>query len=117
MDWGSTNERWARIIEGESMSPLLQPGDIVVFEDRKWDQGHVVHAFDGGEDLVKVARGFGEDVRLIPVNPEYPVISGKTMNIKGVAVERIRKLANDVTETQTFRHGMRHSVSTGLPNN
>lgn len=111
MDWGTDRERWGRVIDGFSMSPLLEPGDVVIFESRQWEPGHVVHAYDDGEDCVKVARGHGPSVRLVPINPEYPVIDGKKFNIKGVAVERIRKGPADERTRTEYPHGMRSGVT------
>jgi len=108
MDWNNGNERWGRKIRGFSMFPVLEPGDVVVFEGRPWEPNHVVHAFDDGKDTVKVARGYGLKYDLWPVNPEFPVIPGTHMNIKGVAVERIRKGINDETTRTEYPNGMRY---------
>jgi SOS-response transcriptional repressor LexA len=110
MDWASDRERWGRKIDGHSMSPLLEPGDIVIFEDRPFEPGHVVHAFDNGEDTVKVVKGFGESIKLCPVNPDYPIIDAKRMSVKGVAVEKIRNGPYDEKIRHEYPHGMRASV-------
>lgn len=107
MDWGNGFDRWARTVMGFSMSPLLEPGDIVVFESRPAEPGHVVHAFDAGEDTIKVLRGRGASARLVPVNPEYEEISGAGMNIKGVAMEVHRKLSGDATQILKYDSGLR----------
>jgi len=107
-DWGTDRERWGRVVDGYSMMPLLEPGDIVVFEAREWSPGHVVHAFDDGCDTVKVAVRSGTTFKLRPVNPDYEEIPGAKMNIRGVAVMRIRKEPHDVTDTKEYPHGMRH---------
>ena len=107
-DWGNGRDRWARIVDGYSMSPLLEPGDIVIFEEREPEPWHVVHAFDDGEDCVKVLRRSGTTVELVPVNPDYSVIDGRRMNVKGVAVGRIRKGPHDETYTADYPHGMRY---------
>jgi hypothetical protein len=107
-DWGTDRERWARVVDGYSMLPLLEPGDIVVFENRPWAPGHIVHAYDDGNDTVKVAVKSGSTFKLRPINPEYDDIPGANMNIRGVAVMRIRKEPHDVTDTKEFPHGMRY---------
>jgi len=107
-DWGTDRERWGRVIDGYSMFPLLEPGDIVVFEDRPWAPGHVVHAYDAGNDTVKVAVKSGATCKLRPINPEYDDIPGAGMNIRGVAVMRIRREPHDVTDTKEWPHGMRY---------
>jgi hypothetical protein len=113
-DWGTDRERWGRVIDGYSMSTGdergLEPGDIAIFEARPWEPYHVVHAYDNGEDTVKVARGFGASVELVPINPDYPILSGKTANIKGVLVGRIRKGPNDEVTTTEYPHGMRYRI-------
>ena len=64
-DWGTSKQRWARIVRGESMSPMLQTGDIAIFEEGQAESGMVVHAFHNGEDwrvkgfLVMVIRDIG----------------------------------------------------------
>ena len=110
-DWGTTRERWGRTIDGFSMSPELEPGDLVIFEDRPWEPYHIVHAFDNGEDTVKVVRGHGDKVELVPINPDYPTLSGVGVNIKGVAVMRIRRGPREEVFTAEYPHGMRYRVN------
>jgi len=111
---GAGREQWGRVIDGYSMSPVLEPGDIVIFEARPWEPWHIVHAFDNGEDTVKVARGTGSKVELLPINPDYEAIPGKNINIKGVAIMRIRKGPNDEVTTTEYPHGMRYRISETL---
>jgi hypothetical protein len=107
-DWGGHFERWGRIITGCSMEPELMPGDVVVFENRLAEPGHVVHAFDAGQDCVKVLRGQGETALLVPINPEFHAIDARGWTVKGVAVMRIRKGEHGRVTTDEFPHGMRH---------
>ena len=109
-DWGTDRERWGRTVQGYSMAPDLIPGDIAIFEDRPWEPYHVVHAFDQGEDTIKVARKIGAKVELVPINPDYDVIDGKNANIKGVLVMRIRKGPEDISEEIHYPHGMRYRI-------
>jgi hypothetical protein len=108
MDWGNDRERWGRVIEGYSMFPVLEPGDIVIFEARPWEPNHVVHAFDDGSDTVKVAKKRGGIVELVPINADYPTLPGAQANVKGVAVARIRKGPHGEETTTTYPHGMRY---------
>lgn len=114
MDWGTTYERWGRVVMGFSMSPELEPGDTVIIEDRPWQPGHVVQAFDGGEDCLKVARGHGANVRLVPANEEYPVLDGRRWNIKGVVVERWEHMGGGVIRKTHYPHGMRSGADRPL---
>jgi SOS-response transcriptional repressor LexA len=110
VDNGSGLEKWARVVDGMSMYPLLEPGDIAIFEAREPESYNVVHAFDAGEDTVKVmVRGNKPELR--PVNSEYPVLDGRKYSIKGVLIQRIRKGANGETHTSNYPHGMRHVFS------
>ena len=117
-DWGGDRERWGRIVDGASMEPELVSGDIVIFEDREWDVGHVVHAFDAGRDTIKCVRRVEGRLILAPTNPEYEPIDAESWHIKGVAIIRIRKEARGVTTTTEYAHGMRvssnGSVRTGI---
>lgn len=116
MDWGNGYERWGRIVMGFSMSPELEPGDTVIIEARPWQPGHVVQAFDDGEDCIKVARGHGSSARLVPANPEYPVIDGRRMNVKGVVVERWEHMGSGVIRKTLYPHGMRSNADRPLEN-
>lgn len=112
-DWGGDLERWGRIIDGFSMASLdnspddLQPGDIAVFEDRRPEFGHIVHAFDDGSDTVKALRNVRGGTELWPINPSYDPITGDGWHIKGVVVMRIRKREQGILETVEYPHGMR----------
>lgn len=73
------SKRWpgafALRVDGDSMQPTLEPGDLVVLSARK-------PAVDGEPAVVQLAgqigvtckiyRRAGDKVRLIPANPEYP---------------------------------------------
>ncbi len=113
-DWGGDMERWGRVIEGFSMTSEhptpddLQPGDIAIFEDRRAELGHVVHAFSEGTDVVKAIRRMENRVELWPINPGYEPFSADGWRIKGVVVMRIRKREFGIVETVDYPHGMRH---------
>lgn len=89
-EWGGEFQRWGRVVQGESMEPILRSGDIVIFEDRQHDSGAVVHAFSAGTDCIKCFRMVNGEPRLVSFNPDGPEFSGKEWNVKGVCVGRIR---------------------------
>jgi SOS-response transcriptional repressor LexA len=109
LDWGTDRERWGRVIDGDSMYPLLVEGDLVVFEDRPAEPNHVVHAVQDDEnDTVKVYRRSGGTASLVPTNDSYePTPMNGTWIVKGVAVQVIRKLPRDEKMTMDYPHGMR----------
>ena len=115
-DWGGDLERWGRVIEGFSMcteSPTpddLQPGDVVVFEDRRPEIGHVVHAFSEGADMVKALRRVSDEVQLWPINPSYKPLPAEGWRIKGIVVMRIRKREHGIVETKIGRASCRERV-------
>lgn len=90
LDWGNDFERWGRIVSGDSMIKILQPGDTAVFEDRQAENGDVVHAYRDGDDCIKACRGHGADAQLWSFNPEYLPVSASGWKVKGVCVARIR---------------------------
>ena len=114
VDTGTDAQQWARPIRGFSMSSGdemgLEPNDIVVFEDRPYEPYHVVHAFDKGEDVVKVIRGQGANTELVPINPDYEILPGKDAHVKGVAVQRIRSGPDGIQNITIYPHGMRYRI-------
>jgi transcriptional regulator with XRE-family HTH domain len=98
-EWGN-QQRWGRVIEGESMSPEFQEGDTAIFEDRQWSSGDGVHAFKDGEDVFKIAWVEGGKTLLRPTNPDFPDIDASDWQIKGVCIRRLRdeKSFRDVRE-------------------
>jgi SOS-response transcriptional repressor LexA len=84
----------------------------VIFEDRPWEPNQVVHAFSGGEDTVKVVRRKGATVELAPINEGFPILPGAGVNIKGVAVARIRIGAQGEKTTTEYPFGIRHIPNT-----
>lgn len=89
-EWGGEFERWGRIVEGDSMEPVLRSGDIAIFENRRVEQNQVVHAFDSGVDTVKCYRVVKGRPELWPFNEEHEPRSAEDWNFKGVCVARIR---------------------------
>lgn len=110
-DWGNHFDRWGRVIQGFSMEPVIMPGDVVIFENSRPIEGHVVHAYsDDGEDTCKVWH----DGKLYPINPAFeaiPMAEGQKWIIKGVAVMIIRQLQHGNSVTFDFPSGLRHVIS------
>jgi transcriptional regulator with XRE-family HTH domain len=108
MDWGNDFKRWGRIISGFSMDPDLQPGWFAIFEDRQAESGHIVHAFDDGEDTVKQYRlDQDRNPLLVPTNVEYEILDGKRWNIKGVCIAVVYKDVDGATVLKEYAFGMR----------
>lgn len=106
-EWLTEFERWGRIIEGFSMEPNLMAGDMAIFENRQWEPGHVVHAYDAGEDTVKQVRRIGGKIKLCPTNPDYDMIDGEGWNIKGVCIAYVRREDDGSTTLREYPNGMR----------
>ncbi len=110
LDWGSDFERWGRIINGYSMARILLPGDIAVFENRRFETGDVVHAYMDGEDCVKAIRGAGEETMLYSFNEDYEPFSAEGWKAKGVLVQRIRRGSYGVKSVVDFPHGLKWAM-------
>ena len=110
LDWGSDFERWGRIINGYSMANILLPNDIAVFEDRRFEIGDVIHAYNDGEDCVKAIRGKGEDLQLYSFNEDYEPFSAEGWKAKGVLVQRIRRGAYGIKSVIDFPHGLKWAM-------
>lgn len=114
-EWGGEFKRWGRVVEGESMLPVLLPGDIAVFEDRQAESGSVVHAFADGDDCVKCYRVIDGVPMLASFNDEGPTFSASGWKAKGVCVARIRYGAFKIRHFTEFPGGlswaMRHERS------
>lgn len=120
-DWGGVFERWGRIISGNSMymkrpadlDPEIdwddgfRDGDIAIFENRRHEEGHAVHAFAEGEDTFKVYRRVGVEERLCPLNSEYDTLEAKKYTVKGICVIRIRRRAGGGRDIREYPGGAR----------
>lgn len=104
-EWGGSFERWGRVITGESMAPEFEEGDIAIFENRRYEIGHGVHAFRDGEDTFKVVRQIDGKFELWPVNPEYQSFSAEGWKVKGVCIRRIRKQERGIVDTRDYPYG------------
>lgn len=106
-EWGGDFERWGRVVEGFSMEPYLRAGDFAIFENRQWEPGHAVHAYDDGEDTVKVAKRVKGVLRLYPTNPDYEPIDAESWHVKGVCIAVYREESDGETILREFRNGLR----------
>lgn len=108
LDWGSSFERWGRRIEGFSMEPLIHPGDVIIFENRRAEHSHVVHAVKDGEDTCKVLWGQGVTAELRPVNPDYAAMGIEGWTLQGIAVSLMRRGAEGERILIEYPYGLRH---------
>lgn len=106
-EWGGDFERWGRIVSGTSMEPEFEEGDIVVFENRRHEDGHAVHAFAEGEDTFKIYTRTRDGERLEPLNPDYDTLEAKKYTVKGIAIRRIRKGPRGVRDIREYPYGYR----------
>ena len=87
-------------VVGESMQPLLMPGDIVIVHKQEHAfNGNIVIAYDPAEHGYTIKRFYrnGDTVILDPVNPQFDRLtysrpSWKELNLYGVCVGMERKL-------------------------
>jgi len=87
-------------VVGDSMSPLLLPGDILIVHKQEIAyNGNIVIAYDASENGYTVKRFYrnSDTVILDPVNKDYPQMkytrpSWKELNLYGVCVGLERKL-------------------------
>jgi len=106
-EWGGDFDRWGRIVSGSSMEPEFEEGDIVIFENRRHEDGHAVHAFSQGEDTFKIYARTKDGERLEPLNPAYEVLEAKEYTIKGIAIRRIRKGPKGIRDIREYPYGFR----------
>jgi repressor LexA len=81
-------------VSGDSMIEAgIMPGDIVVVERGLTPKnGDIVIAQVDGEWTMKYFEKIGQEVKLIPANKNYPVITPqKELSIGGVVVSTVRK--------------------------
>jgi hypothetical protein len=107
-EWAGDFERWGRIITGASMEDEFEDGDIAIFENRRAEDGHGVHAFAEGEETFKIYRDMGDgSSELWPTNPAYLPFSAQGYEIRGVCIRRIRKGAHGIRDIREYPHGYR----------
>ena len=117
VDWewypnqGPDFQAWGRYVDGESMSPILIPGDAAIFENRQWEIGDVVHACKDGKDVVKAIRRHGEELMLESFNGEdQQPFSAAGWKVEGVCVARIRYYQRKVRQLTEFPNGLKWSM-------
>ena len=102
--------QWGRYVKGQCMEPEFIEGDIAIFEDRGYEDGHGVHAFSQGEDTFKIFRLIDGKPWLYPTNDlqgSLP-IDATEWNIKGVCTKRIRLLDKGVRDTREYPSGYKY---------
>lgn len=101
---------WGRPIIGSSMEPDLDEKlkMIAVFDNRRPEPGHIVHAFDDGEDTVKQYRRTHDGIPLlVPTNPEFDIMDGRKWNIKGVCCALVYRDLDGGEVLKEYPNGMR----------
>jgi transcriptional regulator with XRE-family HTH domain len=107
-EWGGDFERWGRIVSGDSMNDEFEDGDIVIFENRRFESGHAVHAFAEGEDTFKIyVKDTNGEERLKPLNPDFPALEAKKYTVKGIVIRRIRKGPKGIRDIREYPNGFR----------
>lgn len=105
VDWGGDFDRWGKYVEGFSMEPELEPEDCVIFENRKPEQWHVVHALKDGEDVIKLYDKAKD--QLVSLAEGYAPLPGAGWEILGVGIQRRRKGEQGIVDIREYPHGMR----------
>lgn len=112
-DWGPDFERWFRVVKGFSMEDPRDPegslcdGDLALIENRQYEPGHIVHAFNAGDDTIKQFRRIDGAAMLCPKNPEFESFSAESWHIKGVCIGFVRKYPDGSTVERMYPSGMR----------
>lgn len=109
-DWGGDFERWGRVVDGFSMEPFLEAGDMAIFENRQWEPGHIVHAYNDGEDTVKQIRRIEGRLTLCPTNPEYEPIDAESWHVKGVCIAYVRHEDDGGMTLREYKNGYRPKI-------
>jgi len=107
LDWGTPANRWAQLIRGSAMSPLLEPGDIVVFEDRASEHGLVVSVkTQDGTVLTLGQHGNAEQATFVPLNQAYSTLDARECRVLGVAIEVRRDGLRGSRHTSMYPYGL-----------
>lgn len=76
-------------IKGDSMSPRIQDGDIIVVdEEAGWEDGDIVLVtVNGNEGTCKRIQKYADSISLISLNPTYDPMVFTTEQVKDLPVE------------------------------
>lgn len=76
-------------IKGDSMSPRIQDGDIIVVdEEAGWEDGDIVLVtINGNEGTCKRVQKYADSISLISLNPTYDPMVFTTEQVKDLPVE------------------------------
>lgn len=85
-------EYFALKIHGDSMSPRMQDGDIVICRRQDTaEDGDIVIAIGSGEALCKRLRMYKDGIELYSINPEYRPLSFSMAEVKAKQIQIIGK--------------------------
>lgn len=76
-------------IKGDSMSPRIQDGDIIIVdEESDWEDGDIVLVtINGNEGTCKRVQKYADSISLISLNPTYDPMVFTTEQVKDLPVE------------------------------
>ena len=76
-------------IKGDSMSPRIQDGDIIIVDQESdWEDGDIILATVNGNDgTCKRIRKYADSIALLSLNPAYEPMIYTTQEVKNLPVE------------------------------
>lgn len=88
-----TGDFFALQIKGDSMSPRIKSGDIVIVRKQEdVESGDVaIVLINGDEATIKKVKKFDGGITLIPSNPEYDVLTFSNAQVSSLPVQIIGK--------------------------
>ena len=85
-------EYFALKIHGDSMSPRMQDGDVVICRKQETaDDGDIVIVIGAGEALCKRLRMYKDGIELYSINPDYRPLSFSLKEIRDKQIQIIGK--------------------------
>ena len=85
-------EYFALKIHGDSMSPRMQDGDVVICRKQETaEDGDIVIVIGAGEALCKRLRMYKDGIELYSINPDYRPLSFSLKEIKDKQIQIIGK--------------------------
>lgn len=109
--WEGEASRWAIRVSGPAMEPDFEIGDLVIFEDRRAEQGLAVFAEKPDEYVFLALAMDGAREVLVPTNGVATPIEAEDWEVKGVAIATIRDLGRGVTVETRYATGCRPRFS------
>jgi transcriptional regulator with XRE-family HTH domain len=108
--------QWGRKVRGTCMQTEFEDGDIAIFENLPFEDGHAVHAFTEGAKTFKIYRLIDGQPQLWPMNTgdgSAPIIPmDGVWTIRGVCTKRIRRAgpSGEYRDTRDYPGGFRYRV-------